>query len=397
MDKSRELSCPQACQICGASDLHEVKDFSLLPRITSDCRSFTAGGWLFVCFACGGVQKLPDARWLKEIENIYSNYQTYYQSGGDEQIVFDRVTGTPRRRSDVIIERLVAGNQLGAKGRAIDVGCGNGATLNAMCRVLTEWSFSGYELGNESLPRLSRIPRFEKLYTGTLDAVNGRFDLVTMIHSLEHFPSPSNALMQLLPVVGNGKIFIEVSNIEENPFDILIADHLMHFSPETLSHLMYRCGFEAVTVATDWVPKEISLGARAAQNGVNHVGLGRKAEASAGDKVMARITVYADWLHRMVAGVNRQAHEKNLFGIFGTSIAGTWLASAMEDAVDFFVDEDPNRVGKKHMGKPILHPSQVPQRAKVYFALAPSLARKVATRVQSKKFELVLPPPLQLT
>lgn len=396
MESHRELSCSKTCQICDACDLSEVKNFSSLPRITSDCRSHAAGGRLFVCLACGGVQKLPDALWSKEIEGIYSKYEAYYQSEGDEQIVFDRLTGTPRRRSDVILERLSADKQLGAKGRAIDVGCGNGATLSAMSRVLAGWSFSGFELGDGSLLRLSRIPRFEKLYTGKLSAINGPFDLVTMVHALEHFPSPGDALSRLLPFVGNGKIFIEVSNVEENPFDILIADHLMHFSPATLSNLLKRTGLIPTVVATDWIPKEISLLAKAGEGQKAKCGLDVLGRAAAGDRAFARITTYVEWLQKTVNLVGKLTSGKNSLGIFGTSIAGTWLAGAVTNAVDFFVDEDPSRIGREHMGKPILSPSEVPEGAKVYFALAPNLATLVATRLRSTRFEPILPLPLEV-
>lgn len=388
-------SCSHACQICEARDLREVKNFSLLPRITSDCHSFGAGGRLFVCQTCEGIQKIPNAHWLKEIEDIYSNYETYYQSGGDEQIVFDHATGKPRRRSDVILERLVADKRLGERGRAIDVGCGNGATLSAMSRVLTGWSFSGYELGGRSLPRLLRIPRFEKLYTGTLGAVDGRFDLVTMIHSLEHFPSPRKSLENLLPIVGNGEIFIEAPNIEENPFDILIADHLMHFSPETLSNLLRRAGFMPTVVATDWIPKEISLLANRNKKRTNCPEGLPKTRIISG--ALARMNASVDWLQSTVDRISELVHEERSLGIFGTSIAATWLAGTLPGGIDFFVDEDPSRIGNEHMGRPIFSPSQVPLGARVYFALAPSLAGTVATRLRSTRFEPVFPPPLAVS
>jgi len=351
---------------------------------------------LFVCASCGGVQKLPDKRWLKEIEGIYSSYATYYQSGGDEQIVFDRVSGTPRRRSDVILGHLMADKQLSARGRAMDVGCGNGATLSAMSRVLTEWSFSGYEFGDGSLQRLSRIPRFEKLYTGTLGAIGERFDLVTLIHALEHFPSPGDALRQLLPVIGNGKIFMEVSNIEENPFDILIADHLMHFSPETLSNLLRRVGFMPTLVATDWVPKEISLLAGRKENGEEKICRESILETHMADKIFIRMSDYVDWLRATAAQVNKLVQEGRSLGIFGTSIAATWLAGILSSGIDFFVDEDPSRIGRKHMGKPILSPSQVPKNASVYFALVPELAKTIFRRLEMNEFEKILPPPLKI-
>src|SRR5882672_7588328 len=147
-DLERSRSARRLCQVCDSIDLCEVHGFAELPRITSDCRTFAAGGQLFVCLDCGGVQKLPDATWLQEIEGIYAQYAAYYQSGGDEQIVFDRISGKPRRRSDVILERLAGVTQFQELGHALDVGCGSGVTLTSMSAFLPGWSLSGYEIGD---------------------------------------------------------------------------------------------------------------------------------------------------------------------------------------------------------------------------------------------------------
>lgn len=392
MDINVEMRSPPVCQACGAFQLREVEGFGLLPRITSDCRSYSGGGRLFVCIACGGVQKQADAKWLQEVEGIYASYEVYYQSGGDEQIVFDRVTGTPRRRSDVIVERLAAGEHLGAHGHALDVGCGNGATLSAMSAALPGWSFSGYELGDSALPRLSRIHHFTKLYTGSVGVIDRAFDLVTLIHSLEHFPAPLDALTQLRAIVGDGRLLIQVCNVDENPFDILVADHLMHFSPATLKRLLGRAGFSVVSVATDWVQKEISALSRVGKNGFVDPGSEPGYRPAQGEEIFHRMTGYIEWLKRLVRGASELARGARPLGIFGTSIAATWLAGQLEERVSFFVDEDESRIGKSHLGRPIVRPGEIPSGGVVYLALAPGVADAIAARLAPLACTLVTPP-----
>lgn len=394
MDTGTTSRPAPVCQVCGSARLRELEGFGALPRISSDCRSHPAGGRLFVCIACGGVQKLPDEKWLQEIGGIYAGYEAYYQAGGDEQIVFDRASGTHRRRSDVLLERMAALGQLGAGGRALDVGCGNGATLSAMSAALPSWSFSGYELGDSALPRLSRIRNFDRLYTGSLDAIDRTFELVTLILSLEHFPAPLEALARLRRIVGDGRLLIQVCNIDENPFDILVADHLMHFSPGTLKHLLMRAGFGIVSVATDWVPKEISMlsaaGAGAAADSRSEPGSG----TVSGEKMFRRMTDYMDWLKSMVRSAGELACAAKPFGIFGTSIAATWLAGQLAERVSFFVDEDESRIGKEHLRRPILRPGEIPAGGVVYLALAPGVANAMAARLASLPCTLVSAPPM---
>ena len=325
---------------------------------------------------------------MKEIEGIYAGYEAYYQSGGDEQVVFDHVTGTPRRRSDVILEHLTADRAIKDTGHALDVGCGNGVTLAAMSAALPGWSFSGYELDAAVLVCLSDIPRFVKLYTGALDVIEGSFDFVTLIHSLEHFPFPMEALTQLLSIVGSGSLFIEVCNVDENPFDILVADHLIHFNPFSLQLMLKRAGYGTSLITTQWVLKEISLLASTDGNvSGNLVGCVQ------GEEVFHRISSYVSWLKTMMDETKEFLCKKRPLGIFGTSVAATWLASQLEEDVSFFVDEDESRIGKKHMGRPILHPTHIPPGGSVYLALAPNVARVMATRLENLPC-LFIPPPL---
>ena len=376
------------CLVCGDGALLAVDGFSELPRITSDCRPFRPGGELHVCRDCGAVQKRPTAAWLAEIGEIYAEYASYYQSGGDEQIVFDRSTGRPRRRSDVLMERLVDARVLPASGAALDVGCGNGVTLSCMSSALPGWTLNGFEMGDGALARLQRIPRFDRLHTRTLAGIGRTFDLVTMVHSLEHFPDPHGTLRDVRALVGSGGLFIEVCNVEQNPFDVLVADHLTHFSPTSLARMLGRSGFAVAVTATDWVPKEISTLAHAGQPAHD------LPPASAGAVVHERMSAYVAWL-RGVADLGRQlAAGRRPLGIFGTSIAATWLAAQLPDAVAFFVDEDESRVGRTHLGRPIHRPADVPPGSLVYLALAPAIASLIASRLGALPLEFVMPPEL---
>src|SRR6202034_98872 len=87
------------------------------------------------------------------------------------------------------------------------------------------------------------------------------------------------------------------------------------------------------------------------------------------------------WLDAM-RGDARGNRDGRLFGIFGTSIAGTWLYSELGDQVSFFVDEDPQRAGKSHLGIPIVLPEQAPEDSLVFVALPESLAGTVISRLR---------------
>lgn len=387
-----KTSGTDTCLVCGGTGaLREVKGFGALPRITSDCRPFPPGGYLTVCRACGAVQKRVDERWLREIQEIYSGYSAYYQAGGEEQIVFDRKSGQPRRRSVVLTEHLGAERSWPTNAEVLDVGCGNGATLAAMSEAFPAWKLDGFELGDGALPRLQKIDGFRLLHTGALSDIGQRFDLVSMVHAIEHFPDPIATLRALRPVVGRGCLFIEVCNVEENPFDILVADHLLHFSPHALARLLRRAGFSPARIATDWVAKEISLLAEALDS-VRGEASAVTPPAEPGDVVLARIERYVAWLVALVEQARVGVREASSLGIFGTSIAATWLAGQLGERLSFFVDEDPSRIGRSHLGRKVFAPEDVPNGSTVLVALAPAVAEAIVQRLSTPRATWMLPP-----
>lgn len=376
------------CLICKAPRLLAVGEFSSLPRITSDCREFASGGELAVCENCAMVQKIPDARWLGEIAAIYGDYAAYSIAGGEEQLVLDPRSGEPRKRSEVLVSALRDTGELPESARALDVGCGHGVTLTALGKAFPAWKLFGHEIDESKKEALLKIRNFQQLYTGDFSAIERDFDFVSMIHSLEHFVDPLETLKSLRKVTKpDGRLFVEVCNVEENPFDLLVADHLTHFSPATLAFAVRQAGFAVSRVASDWVKKEISLLA------TNRAGreIPDSAGGSSGRDVHARISAAVSWLNALITDARATAANSTSFGIFGTSIAGTWLAVALGDKVRFFVDEDPNRVGKEYMGKPIFSPQTVPEHSTVFLALAPVLAKAIKDRLSRLPLSLVSP------
>jgi hypothetical protein len=95
-------------------------------------------------------------------------------------------------------------------------------------------------------------------------------------------------------------------------------------------------------------------------------------------------------LHR-IEQTARELSRRQPFGLFGTSIAATWLDAQLGGTAGFFVDEDPGRVGRSHLGRPILAPPSIPRGAGVYVALPQSIAVRVAARISRPDLVLGYP------
>ncbi len=375
------------CAVCGEGPLQEIAGFDRLARVTSDCKPWPAGGKLHCCAQCGAVQKPADDRWHAEIRQIYGAYDIYHLSSGSEQVIFANGSDAAPR-SHALVDYVVKAAGLPARGRLIDVGCGNGAALANFSRALPDWRLYGSELSDKALPRLRQLPNFETLFTTDVGDIPGQFDVVSMINSLEHMPQPYETLTAAARrLTAAGTLFIEVPDLESSPFDLAVADHRMHFTQATLGHLAARAGMSALTLTNQVLPKELTFLGRQARPD------GRQRPAPQAGRTLVEATVR--WLVAVQRAAEQAAAAPN-FGIFGTSIAGMWLYGPLRARVGFFVDEDATRIGRSFEGRPILSPAQVPAGSTVFVALAPAIARKVVVRLAGQPARFVAPPEFAL-
>jgi 2-polyprenyl-3-methyl-5-hydroxy-6-metoxy-1,4-benzoquinol methylase len=378
---------PHSCKVCANRLLAEIPEFRSLPRVTSDCMAFRPGGRLLVCGACGAAQSPSDEQWFSEIREIYNNYRPYHQAGGVEQHVADPATGQLRRRSQVLVDQYLALPEVPRSGKVLDIGCGTGATLRAFSER-GGWRLHGSEIDTKNINFLTSLDGFEALYTGAPSDLPGSFDLITMVHTLEHFPDPIEVLRDVgKKIAPGGRLFVEVPNSDSNPFDLVIADHMMHFTPPTLRALAVRAGFAADCLSTTWVAKELSLTARRSEPQTDD-----ELHSNPSFTALHRVRDQVNWLGRFVNSSREASATARSFGLFGTSIAATWLSSFLGDSISFFVDEDPNRAGGTYLGRPVIHPREVPQGSVVYLALIPEIAERMQLRLRGTITELRLPP-----
>ncbi len=373
------------CHLCGSTCLKLAPGYEKMSRVTSDCKPWPPGGLLAVCEDCHLTQTVTTQSWHDEAARIYAQYTIYHQSGGVEQSVFAKDNGQGMRRSEVIFSALMKGGLLSERGSLLDLGCGNGAFLRAAGAALAGWRLFGSEWDDKYLSTVQSIPGFENLYTGDWSSIPGEYDVISMVHVLEHIASPLPVLEMIRSKLSmSGLLVIQVPDCQVNPYMLLIADHCSHFTVGTLRGLVEAAGFEAVVATNKWVQKEVTIVARPTKN------IARQSMVLPVDD-MEKTLDGIKYLYRVLEKALEAAEGCENFGIFGTSIAATWLASHLGDKVKFFVDEDTSRAAGTHMGRPICAPAEVSNGGMVYVALPQPLAGQVAVRNGRPGVKYVIP------
>lgn len=376
-----------ACHLCHAPSLERLSGDIAPAWITSDFRPWPAPETqLLLCASCGAVQKSLSPAWHEAIGAIYASYDPYPQGRRVEQASFIHAAGgAPLVRSEAILRQAIKALDLPERGRMLDIGCGDGSLIASFGRLRPHWRLNAADVGDHFREPILALPGVEGFHSIEPDRVPGPFDLITMVHVFEHIADPIAVLGAWRRLLGTtGKLLIQVPNLSENPFDLVILDHATHFSLDVLSRTIRRAGFDILVAVDDWVAKELTI---IAAPGESPDGPSPDIDAT---RMLSR--GHLAWLSDLAAGA-RQVSDRRPFGIFGTSIAGSWLFGAIDGRADFFVDEDPNRIGGTHFGRPILHPAAADPAAQLFVPLPPAIAGRVGERLTALGLKITLPRP----
>jgi SAM-dependent methyltransferase len=199
------------------------------------------------CLSCGMVfQDAP-----MDIEGVYS--EGYFSGGYMAEGNPERLASTAKD----ILSRL--GRHVG-KGRILDVGAGPGYYVQAAAGE--GWEAYGVEVSPFAAGHAKEALGLE-VVCGTLDEAHfpdGRFDAAMMVHVVEHIPEPVATMMELNRVMRTGgALYLSTPNITSRRakkegaswWALKPGEHILFFSPKTVTMLLERSGFEIVEMDTN--------------------------------------------------------------------------------------------------------------------------------------------------
>jgi SAM-dependent methyltransferase len=153
--------------------------------------------------------------------------------------------------------RLLAG--LPEHARVLDVGCGDGRLLRLLGRRAPAIELHGIELPGPAADRAATVPGLH-LHRGSLDDAtypDGHFDLICLVHVLEHLPEPGAALQRLARLLRpGGRLLLSFPNVASAQarvfgtawFHLDAPRHLALPPPAAIEHVLSRRGLVPETL-----------------------------------------------------------------------------------------------------------------------------------------------------
>lgn len=190
-----------------------------------------------ICKECGLVFQWD--RYSDEEQEEYYRNGTYRKAVQGTPNITERVMREQALRCEYLLPEI----DVEEVRFALDVGASTGYLLKELqdkyeCEVL------GIE-PSEHFRHQSKIKMYSELAMLYTPEYYNAFDLITLIHTLEHVNEPLHLLASLHEFISeDGYLFVEVPNLLKEY--TLVISHPVAFTPETVTHALQKTGWEIV-------------------------------------------------------------------------------------------------------------------------------------------------------
>ena len=377
-----------ACRACARPGPELLHASPLDQTLTSESKLRSGRLKIHLCPACAHV--MSDQGGLDDVSAYYGQqYDSLLESTEADDLYDLGPDQQPIYRSQIQLENLGRLANLPSKGRILDFGCGKGAFLVRFQHQYPGWQLFGCDVSEryrafvEPLtgPGGFRVTPLERPATPA-----GPFDLITMFFVAEHLIDPAETLGRVASLLApTGLLYLTVPNVVTNTIDAFLVDHLSHFSAPSLTTLLQRCGLRPVLVSEHHQLGQITLMAVPAPGFAGRPARrGGDTAAAYATTIRTEVTRWVECGARLGAFLRGRTDARGALAVYGAGVFGSYLAlqvGAARSAITCFLDQNPFKVGKTHMGRPIVHPRQIPAAVTdVLVGLNPGRAHDILAR-----------------
>ncbi|MDD4505343.1 MAG: class I SAM-dependent methyltransferase [Sulfurospirillaceae bacterium] len=357
------------CIICGFNEFDVLLNYQFEKVVSSDNKILNKNFKLLKCKKCQHVQKQLDKSLSITIDKIYTHYEAYSLTNGNEEQRKDG-NNISVNRSSLILKNIK--KNIKKNGKLLDIGTGTGVFLQEFSRQYN-WELYGCDVHNNIKSEIQELANFKKLFIANHDIIpSQQFNIISTIHVLEHIFDLDLFLNDIKnKLTKDGFLLLQVPNISENIFDIFIIDHVSHFYYETLHYLLKQY-FPYVYFPKLQIDREIT--AIASKSKINKIETLNVLESSINLKT--RINNLLNYL----------SNDNDKVAIFGTSPPALFCASLLNFKFDCFIDESCLKFGNILYGKKIKSPQEINDDMKILFPYSKKALNNILKRYPSYKF-----------
>ena len=358
-----------ACNICndplGAPVYESVRPVS----ITSLCQVLDGPTRVWHCANCCHTQTAP----LPALGKFYAEDYHILTTSEEEDQLYSVRDGKKLFRTEHQVDTLLAKVNLPPNARVLDYGCGKAATLKAVHNNRDDVVPHVFDVGNQYRDFWNDFVGAENQTVNEVpEEWAGHFDAVISFFVLEHVAEPKAFVGEAYRLLRDGGTFyFLVPNLFANSADLVVADHVNHFSESSLHRLLSDAGFAVREI--DGTAHNSAWVVVVEKTNVNSKPI---LATSVSGKVNAMAEYWGEFGGRVRAFENANDTEA---AIYGSGFYGAFIHASLAraESVECFLDQNPHRQKQTLLGKPILAPEALPETVRrLYVGLNPRVARE---------------------
>jgi SAM-dependent methyltransferase len=329
---------------------------------------------LFECDHCGHVQKDVGPRYQEYLDDVYR--VSYALPGGGKKT--NIVDGKAISREKTLAKTLCGLLDGRTEGGVLDVGTGMGHLLAAFAEQRPQFDIVGYDLNDEK-EDIVRANGATDFYSGSLEIIPKKFELITLNHVLEHLTDPVTILKQAAALLKpDGYLAVVVPCFRAVYTDFFFLEHCSHFTEKSLNVVSALAGLSIVNRLDGAL-------------GLVEIGFVSQRSEKANPVTPVEALQWAQSLPDFIRGYGRERQ----IGVFGVNGAGMWLGTVLKGLLSFYIDDDPSKQGTEFAQCPIIAVGEIPEGSLVIVAFNnPEASVRMCQRLKRARpdIDFVAPP-----
>lgn len=327
------------CRMCGGNaEVFEI-DFPFFRHL--DFKKIGNSGSISRCTNCFGLSLVnvdevaPDSVQIYKDDEYVDNKKTTHVAFTQDDAFFPTTYSLQAER---IVKEINVN-----KPNIMDIGCFDAKLLREFALRIPGSELFGFEVSSKYKKYFPADHRFHYC-SGSLHTVNESFDVITIINVLLYVNEINDFMRELKRLLKpGGIIFVECPDIDKNPCTILYGDLSSYFNLDLLTNLFSIFGFTFTPCNNEWAPRGIAGFAKSSNV---------TPPAFKDDRQIFECIKYLEAMKKSLGEIEYKSNIK----IVGTTMNAATVYHLVKGNVDFFVDENPNKIGTTFYGKPVHHP-----------------------------------------
>lgn len=371
------------CNVCGTALMPALYDSGAGASLTSLCRIVDTPTRVRACPSCAHIQ-------TDEAVHAPTYYDKEYNilvESEDEDQIYEVVEGAPVFRTAHQVAVLLRKLQLDVGMRLLDYGCAKSSTYRALAQARPDVDLHLFDVSDRYVPFWSTFLKADRWSTyEPRREWSEYFDVVTSFFAFEHIPDPVASLRIVSSLLRpDGRFYCIVPNVLTNVADLVVVDHVNHFTRTSILKMFSDAGFGRVDIDDTAHRGAFVIVAEKSPAAV-HSAICDGSNVAALLAETRRLGEF--WL---TAAQRAREFECTLLeddvpAIYGAGFYGAFLVAALErpERIRCLIDQNPHLQGRIVNGRQVVHPSSLPSDITVLMiGLNPANARAIIEQLES--------------